>query len=76
MDPKEMKLTELENLSIVSAPFLRREWVIDPAQLRLPDDVIKNVTKIKLRGLAEVAQFESQIKAVEAKVFAELAEVL
>jgi len=76
MNPEKLELPHVESSAITVSAYLRREWRIDPPYLRLPEDIYWEVFRIRLQGLAEVAGFESQIKAVEARVFSEIAERL
>ena len=79
MDPQEMKLPELEQSAITSNVLLRREWVMDPPpwiMQRLPEDLVVNIYRIKMEGIAEIAELESQMKVVEAKVYRGIAEVI
>ena len=74
MNLDELELPQVESSAITSAAYLRKEWRMDPPYLRLSEHLIREIYRIRLQGLAEVAGFESQIKAVEARVFAEVAE--
>jgi hypothetical protein len=79
VNPEELKLPELEPTVFASSVFLRKEWVMDPPPFiarRLPEELLSQIYKIKIQGLSQIAEFQSQINAVEARVFGQIAEIL
>jgi len=67
-----MRLPEVENTAFVTGKYLKREWVMDPPPFvleRLPDIVMVDIYKVKLKHLADIAQ-------VEANMLREVAELL
>jgi hypothetical protein len=74
-----MKLPELESAVFASNVYLKKEWVIDPPPWiidKLRPIVVERVYAIKMKHLAEVAKIESQIKQVEARMYAETAKAM
>lgn len=56
-----------------------KEWVTDPPPWiigRIPDELVSEMLRIKMEGLAEIAQIESQKLAIEEKVFRSIAKIL
>jgi len=77
MSPEEMKLPDLERVEILSRPFLRKEWVVDPAFLhRLKMDVAISIIKARMEYLAECAKLEGQMKQLEAKMYTDISKSL
>lgn len=75
MDIKDVKLPESEKAIFRTEALLRNEWVTDPPPWiisRLRDDIIIDIYKIKMRGLAELAEIEKQIKEIESRMFSDI----
>ena len=73
MRPEEMKLPEVGKSWLSTEPF-RREWVMDPPPwIRLPDDLVVDIYRIKMNYLVQLTKIEMQIKELEGKMFGEIA---
>ena len=79
MNGDQMKLPQVENSAFTSARYLQLEWHIDPAPWviqRLPDDLVRDIYRIKIQGLAKVVDIQMKQLAVQAEVYTQIAEVL
>ncbi len=62
MEPKEMKLPEMEKAEFLSSAFIRKEWIIDPAILRrLRDEVVIDIIRAQVDYHQGVANLEGQM---------------
>ncbi|MEN8157820.1 MAG: hypothetical protein ABFS10_12790 [Bacteroidota bacterium] len=79
MSPDGMNLPESEKALVSSNVLLRKEWVMDPPPWiisRLPDDLILDIYRIKVRHFAELAKIEGQIKELESKMYNEVVKAM
>lgn len=77
--PEKMHLPQLEPAAFTAGLLLQREWYMDPPPFivrELPDDVLFKIHRARLQGLAEIAELQSKMKEIEARVLREVAEVM
>jgi hypothetical protein len=76
---EKMQLPQLEPAAFTAGLLLQKEWYMDPPPMimqALPEDILFGIHRIRLQGLAEIADLQSKMKAVEARVLAEVAEAM
>ena len=76
---EKMRLPQLESSAFTAGLLLQREWYMDPPPFivqELPDDILFQIHRIRLQGLAEISDLQSKMKAIEARVLREVAEVM
>ena len=79
MNPEGFQLPEYDPSAFSLKKVYLKEWSIDPPPWiirRLTDELVVEMLKIKMEGLAEIAEIESQKLAVEAKVFRSIAKMM
>ena len=79
MNPEDFKLPEFDQIAYSARKVYLKEWVIDPPPWilrRFSDELVAEIYKIKMEGLAEITEIESQKLAVEGKVLRGIAKIL
>jgi hypothetical protein len=78
MDPKDLKLTNLEGEAFQLSPGLEKIyrilWAVDPAVLRrFRPEILQNMAHINVEFQAKQARLEAQMKINEAEAFEAIA---
>jgi len=78
MDPEEMALTELAPEAHTTLMY-HLEWMMDPPPFilkRFPDDLIREIYRVKMQHLARAAELEAEIVKVRGAMFAEVGKII